>query len=373
MNENWVKKFDGIWREPKKWVEKLKKETGKKVIGWAIPDGPEELILASSAYPLGLLGAGTAFSLAEAHFQGFACSYSRTLLEQIKRGELNYLDGVIFPHTCDAMRALDLVVKEMEPFKLVESYRPPRVRDNASAVKYFSQELERVREKLGKLTGHYAKGEELEQAIEQVNEVKELLKQVKKEMVSGKVRAREFFSLVQAGMVGDKKEVGALAIKFLEEVKARKGTNQKKLKIVLAGKVLEPIEMIDELEQAGFQVVEDLLVNGSRYIESQVELGSEPIKDLVYAQLNKIPIAGVYDSKKSRAQWVIQRVKESQAEAVIYLVQKFCEPYELEVVGVEEELNKEGIKVLRLESDYQTSSLPPLRTRIDAFAEMLGN
>jgi len=238
-------------------------------------------------------------------------------------------------------------------------------------VKYFSQELERVRKRLGELTGHYAKAEELGPAIKQVNQVKEWLGEVKKEMVSGRVNAREFFSLVQAGMAGDKREVGELARRFLEEVKARNTSNQKKLKVVLAGKVLEPIEMIDELEHAGFQVVDDLLVNGSRYIESQVKIGSEPMKDLVYAQLNKIPIAGVYDTKKSRAQWIIQRVRETQAEAVIYLVQKFCEPYELEVVGVEEELNQAGIKVLRLESDYQTSSLPLLRTRIDAFAEML--
>jgi len=117
--------------------------------------------------------------------------------------------------------------------------------------------------------------------------------------------------------------------------------------------------------------VDDLLVNGSRYAESEVELKLNPLEGLVQAQLDKIPVAGFYHRKETRSARILQRVKESQAAGVIYLLQKFCEPYELEVVGIEEELKKAGVKVLRLESDYQTSSLAPLRTRIEAFGEML--
>jgi len=370
MGKNWIENFEGIWREPKATARNWREKNKGKVIGWAIPDAPEELILAAGAFPLALLGEGIAFSGADAHFQGFACSYSRSLLELITRGELDFLDALIIPHTCDAMRAFDLVVKDLANIASVETYRPPRVKDNEASIRYLREEIERIRNHLGKITGRYPDTEDIRRASHTVNALKAGLKDLKKEMNSGRVTAMEFFSAVQAGMVGDKKEVSSLIKEFVSEAEKR-APSKKGTRIVLAGKVAEPVEIISEIESAGFHIVDDLLVNGSRYVESEVDLNKEPITALVEAQLNKIPIAGFYHRKESRSKRIIKRVKDSQAQAVIYLIQKFCEPYEMEVVGVEEDLKKAGIPVLRLETDYQQSSLAPLRTRIDAFYEML--
>jgi len=371
MDKKVLEKFEGIWREPKAVARKWKEKNQGKVVGWIIPDAPEELILASGALPIAILGAGIPFSRADAHFQGFACSYSRSLLELISRGELDFLDALIIPHTCDAMRALDLVVKEMGGIKSVETFRPPRLKDNPASEKYLREELERIRNRLAEITGHYPDLEEIRKASGTINHLKTALRSLKQEMASGRVSAREYFSAVRAGMAGDKEEVAKLASELIEESKARKPLQKAGKPILLAGKVAEPIEIISEIEGSGFLIVDELLVNGSRYLESMVDLSQEPITGLVQAQMNKIPVAGFYHRKESRSERILKRFKASRAQAIIYLIQKFCEPYELEVVGVEEDLKKAGIQILRLESDYQTSSLAPLRTRIDAFYEML--
>ncbi len=371
MEKKWMDKFEAIEKNPQAVAEDWKKKTGGKVIGWAIPDGPEELILAAGALPLALLGAGIPFSRADAHFQSFACSYSRSLLEQITRGELDFVAALIFPHTCDAMRALDLVVKDLGRIKYVESFRPPRLRDSEAAAKYLKEELGRIRGRLAEITGHSASDQEIRQASETINELKTELMNLKKEMAAGRASAMEYFSAVSAGMAGDKPEVTKLVKELISESKSRKAEKAGKKPVILAGKVAEPLELIAEIEKAGFLVVDELLVNGSRYVESLVDLKRDPIEGLIRAQFDKIPVAGFYHRKETRSERILKRVKESNAAGVIYLLQKFCEPYEMEVVGVEEDLKKAGVKVLRLESDYQVSSLAPLRTRIDAFGEML--
>ena len=366
-----MKKFEEIYKNPQAVAKQWKAATKKPVIGWAIPDGPEELILASGALPQALLGSDIPFSQADAHFQGFACSYTRGLIEQMSRDQMNFYDAIILPHTCDALRAFDLVVKEMGKLKIVETYRPPRLRDNPVSENYLKAELERMRKRLSEITGHLASADEIKEAEKTVNELKDALKEVKTQLKAGRASAMEYFSAVQAGMTGDKQDMTKLVKEFLEELKTRKPEKLSSKKILLAGKVAEPLEILDAIEAAGFQVIDDMLVNGSRYIKSKAALNKDPIDALAEQQLCKIPVAGMYDRDKTRAERIIRRVKRSGAQAVIFLVQKFCEPYEMDVVGVEEDLRKVSIPFLKLESDYQTSSIAPLKTRIDAFAEML--
>jgi len=371
MDEKWVKKFESFWTGPQVVAKDWKARTKKKVIGWAIPDGPEELILASGALPMAMLGKEIPFSKADAHFQGFACSYTRGLLELLTRDELNYFDAVILPHTCDALRAFDLVAKDLDKIKITETYRPPRIRENKAAEKYLKEEIERIRKRLGEITGHYASDDEIRKASAAINKVKDLLKEMKKQLKAGRVSALEYFTAVGAAMVGEKEEIAKLLEGFLKEVGTLAPSKTGRKKVVLAGKVPEPLAIVSEIENAGFSIVDDLLVIGSRYVRSTVNLDKDPIQGLADAQVDKFPVAGMYDRDHTRGERIIKKVKANAADAVVFLVQKFCEPYEMDVVGIEEDCKKAGIPFIKLESDYQTASLAPLRTRIQAFAEML--
>ena len=51
---------------------------------------------------------------------------------------------------------------------------------------------------------------------------------------------------------------------------------------------------------------------------------------------------------------------------------QFCHTYANEAVKVERRLAEEGIPLLRIETDYSDEDAGQLRTRIDAFLEMIG-
>ena len=60
-----------------------------------------------------------------------------------------------------------------------------------------------------------------------------------------------------------------------------------------------------------------------------------------------------------------------KADGVVHYNLQFCQTYANEAVKVEEALAKEDIPLLRIETDYSDEDAGQLRTRVEAFLEML--
>jgi benzoyl-CoA reductase/2-hydroxyglutaryl-CoA dehydratase subunit BcrC/BadD/HgdB len=73
-----------------------------------------------------------------------------------------------------------------------------------------------------------------------------------------------------------------------------------------------------------------------------------------------------------RLEHIVQMAKELKVDGVIHYSLQFCTPYMVESHRVERALKREGIPVLKVETDYSTEDLGQLGTRIQAFLEMLG-
>ena len=58
-------------------------------------------------------------------------------------------------------------------------------------------------------------------------------------------------------------------------------------------------------------------------------------------------------------------------DGVVLYVMKFCDLHEFDVPDLRDYLEKQGIPVLHIESDYTMASVVVLRTRIEAFVEMI--
>jgi len=57
---------------------------------------------------------------------------------------------------------------------------------------------------------------------------------------------------------------------------------------------------------------------------------------------------------------------------LIFLHLKFCEPENYDYNDMREGLNSAGIPNLRLETEFTNPSLGQIRTRLEAFIEMIG-
>ena len=69
---------------------------------------------------------------------------------------------------------------------------------------------------------------------------------------------------------------------------------------------------------------------------------------------------------------IIRLAKEYDVDAVIDVNLKFCQTYDIEGYLLEDKLKEAGIPVLGIETDYTDSDAQQLKTRIEAFIEVLG-
>jgi benzoyl-CoA reductase/2-hydroxyglutaryl-CoA dehydratase subunit BcrC/BadD/HgdB len=64
--------------------------------------------------------------------------------------------------------------------------------------------------------------------------------------------------------------------------------------------------------------------------------------------------------------------KEYRADGIIHCSLTFCDPYAVEANRVEKVLREKGIPLLKIETDYGQEDSGQLKTRIEAFLELIG-
>ena len=101
-----IQELRNIAANPQAYARKWKQQTGGKVVGTLCSYAPEELILAGGALAHRIVGGSGSISKADAHLQAYSCSLVRGALEDALDGRLDFLDGAVFPHTCDSIQRL---------------------------------------------------------------------------------------------------------------------------------------------------------------------------------------------------------------------------------------------------------------------------
>jgi benzoyl-CoA reductase subunit C len=331
------------------------------------------LVHAAGALPVTLLGGESSFVHADRRMQNFACGYSRSVVDQAESGGLSFLDGIIVPYVCDTTRCLDLIFKYLEKFAFTDCLRLPKRNSAEGAVEYFRSELARLGAALTGLTGVEVTEDRLGESIALYNRVRANLAKFRSALRNGAegVSYSDYLSMVRAAMVLPPEESLPLLDEAVNTIQPGPEGPGGDLRIILAGKVPEPPGVIELIERAGLHIVEDHLVIGGRWISASVAEDLGPFDGLVQRQLSLLPFAGIWDERPSRATHLLKRLADTQADGAIFLVQKFCEPAELDWPGIKEEIDAQGASVLLLETDYRPASLEPVRTRVEAFAEML--
>jgi benzoyl-CoA reductase/2-hydroxyglutaryl-CoA dehydratase subunit BcrC/BadD/HgdB len=68
---------------------------------------------------------------------------------------------------------------------------------------------------------------------------------------------------------------------------------------------------------------------------------------------------------------VLEMIDEFRVDGVIFYTMKFCDPFLFDVPLFKEGLARRGLPSLLLEGDYTPGTLGRVKTRIEAFTEML--
>ena len=103
-----------------------------------------------------------------------------------------------------------------------------------------------------------------------------------------------------------------------------------------------------------------------------VETGSDvdTLMEAIVDRYFKVDCA-IFTPNPERLDNVVDMVARYKADGVIHYALQFCSPYTVESYRVEQELSSRGIPVLRIETDYSPEDVGQLKTRAEAFLEMI--
>src|SRR5512138_2571248 len=145
---------------------------GRKAIGYMPVYVPRELVHAAGMLSVGILGGGDQLEViqGDAYYQSYICRIPRSTIELGLTGRLDCLDGVLFPSICDVIRNLSGMWQLLFKDKYVRYFDVPQNYEDAIGGTFYVNELEALREDLGRLRGTPITDAELRASIRVYNE-----------------------------------------------------------------------------------------------------------------------------------------------------------------------------------------------------------
>jgi len=359
-------------KDPYPSIKEWARNSGKKIIGSTIADVPEEIIYAFGFLPVAILGTNKPLKKAPSLLPDNACSLARSNLELALSYEGNLFDGFVLPQVCDTTQHLSDIWRINFPGKYVESFLAPRQIDRPSAKHWVKEEIERLILSLGQWSGKTISDEALSKSIAIHNENKALLGELYeiKKKHPGTITNAEFFSLLKLSEQVDKAElnISMKAIKDNLRIREEKGYTG----VILVGITCDPPEIFEIFDELRLNVIGDTLVTGTRYLQGIVALSDgNPIAALVDRHFKRGFYSPIHDNVYKNLEEIRSLYKVTMAEAIIYIHIEFCESQEFDLPDLKRMIKTEGIPIHILNTEYQTTSLSHVRTRLQAFIESL--
>jgi len=345
-------------------------------IGWLCACVPEEIILAAGLLPTRLSGDGEAAAVADAYIYSNVCPYVKSILALGLKGKAEHLDGLVFARSCDGMRRMCDVWRSHVNTRFVHMLEVPKNRDEAS-VEYLASQLRKFARALEQEFGKEITPDSLKQAIKTTNRVRRQMQRIYRmqRQLPLPLPGSEVFQLGLEGMQADKESFMAKLKRYYRDAKSLTGPRGKegKARVFVTGNVVDRPDLFQIIEAAGADVVAADVCTALRYFEQPVDEDSDDLYlALAHRYLGK-PRCPRMTGLNERLAEVKKLVKTYAADGVIYISLKFCDQHLADAPYFMEKLKDEDMAVLFLENDYAWGNTGQLRTRVEAFIEMLDN
>lgn len=380
MSEGIVKARE-IYENRGKRAKELKSE-GKKIIGYYCCYPPAELLTALDMVPYRITGSvREPLTQVDAYLETIMCPYIRSSFDLALKGNYDFLDGLVVSHTCDNVeRIYDIWRYYLKP-AYSHFINVPHMMNTAS-VEFYKNELEVYKKSLEEFAARKISNQNLTDAIQLHNENRALLRelyQLRKPsppLISGV----EVIQLIVSGMSIPVKEHNDLLRQVISEVKAREGKSQEKAaRLMVYGSEIDDIAFINLIEECGAKVVMDDLCTTTRQFWYDVEKSDDPLGAIAERYLTKIVCPRTYKPRdathledlENRFGYLKQYAEDFRVDGIIMYIIRFCDTQEFDVPDVKEYLESLALPVLHIEDDYRVSNVGQLRTRIEAFLEII--
>ena len=344
----------------------------RKAIGFFCPYVPEELLHAAGFLPLRLMGSPIKMSHVQAHLPSNCCHLVKSSLESLIQGELDFLQGVIFSHTCDSMQGLSDIWARQRRFSIHFNLMIPTLLNSEHSRHYLKAEIERFKEFLELHSGKIAP-EKMKASIQLFNRIREKLGEIYDRRREGRISwpGRFFAQIIRAGYLMDRRRYLELLEELLKALPERAEEGRDMVPVYLSGNMVHSESYFSLIEEAGAVVVRDDLCSGARTLRLMASENLDPMEALTQRYLTSFFCPTKHQGCRDHEEILLSDVQKSGAKGVIFLLYKYCEPHYFDYPDLKSALESKGIPCLLLDVEDPSHSLGQLKIRLQAFVEML--
>jgi benzoyl-CoA reductase/2-hydroxyglutaryl-CoA dehydratase subunit BcrC/BadD/HgdB len=359
------------------------KKAGRKIIGSYCVFVPEEIALAANATLVGLCsGADFATEAVEKLLPRNTCALIKSSFG-FKLGKvcpyLESADMVVGENTCDgkkkAYESLDKLMKNLYVMDI-----PQMKSDQGRAL--MRTEYDRFKSAVEELTGVAITVESLKSAIDTVNAKRKAIHRLSslRKADPAPISGLDALLANQVFFYDNPARFTQSVNKICDELEGRieksEGVFPKGApRILMSGcPMAVPNWKVPWIvESAGAVIVGEESCVGERGTRNLVDGSGTSLDQLMDALVDryfKVDCA-IFTPNPDRLSHIRQMAADYHADGVIHYGLQFCQPYLMESIPVANDLEKEGLPTLRIETDYSMEDVGQLKTRVEAFVEML--
>lgn len=358
------------------------KKKGNKVVGTFCVYVPEELILAAGGTCVGLCaGAEIGIDEAEKVLPRNTCALIKSFMGFKLAGLCPYIqasDLVVGETTCDGKKKAYEILNDYKETYVMEIPQMKTVRDRA----LWRGEIIQFKEKVEEITGRKITAENLRGGIKIANDKRKALQRLSalRKAIPAPISGLDALLANQIAFYDDPlrftKNINALCDELEDRVKKGIGvTKNGTPRILLSGSpmALPNWKIPFVVETSGGAIVAEESCIGERSTRDLVDNNGKTLDEMIEAITNrymKIDCA-CFTPNEERTGHILELAEAFKVSGVIHYSIQFCTPYSMEAYKVEKALHQKGIPMLKIESDYGMEDIGQLKTRVEAFLEMV--
>lgn len=366
-------------------IEELIKEkaSGRKILGAYCVFVPEEIVLAANAMLVGLCsGADFALEEVERYLPRNTCALIKSSFG-FKLGKvcpyLEVADMVVGENTCDGKKKAYETLKQLTPNVYVMDMPQTKSEEGRDLL---SAEYWRFLAAVQELTGVDVTVKSLKEAIATVNAKRKVLHRLAmlRSACPSPISGLDALLINQVAFYDNParftQSVNTICDameKAIVEGRGVKPDGAPRVMISGCPMAVPNWKLPAIIESAGAVIVGEESCVGERGQRNLVDDSGSTLESLMDAIVDRyfdIDCA-IFTPNPSRLEHIEEIYHKTHAQGVIHYGLQFCQPYIMESIPVEKALEEKGIPTLRIETDYSMEDAGQLKTRVEAFLEML--
>lgn len=358
------------------------KDDGKKMVGVFCCFTPTELILAAGAVPVGVCGVSEEpIKDAEKVLPRNLCPLIKSSYGHVITDTCPYFyfsDLLVGETTCDGKKKMYEELSKIKPMHVMQL---PNRATGKNEFNLWKDEVILLKEVLEKELGVNITEEEIKAAIKDKNEERALLNEyfeLAKSEPSALTSLELYQVSYQAQFKFDRDELKASLRKIIDDTKARYERGECPVKknaprILITGSPIGGCvnKIVKTLEEAGASVVAYELCSSIRSNKELIDEENPDIYEAIAKRYLNIGCACMMNNQK-RIDLLDELIDEYKVDGVIDIALQSCHPFNVESYKIKEFVTgQKNIDYMAIETDYSETDTEQLRTRFEAFIEMI--